>query len=66
MKLFSMSALLLGIYVVVLGTYAWYERDLITVALGILPLLLITIVRAFDRSSEGTQTVAVHSRHARR
>jgi ABC-type antimicrobial peptide transport system permease subunit len=52
MKLFSMSTLLLGIYVVVLATYAWYERELLTVALGILPLLLITIVRAIDRSSE--------------
>jgi len=58
MKLLSMSALLLGIYVVILGTYAWYERELITVALGILPLLLITIVRAFDRASEKAVVVA--------
>ena len=65
MKLLSMSALLLGIYLVVLGTYAWYERELLTVALGILPLLLITIVRAFDRSSERTAAVAA-SRHRMR
>jgi len=52
MKLFSLSALLLTIYLVVVGIYAWYERELITAALGILPLLLITIVRAYDRSSE--------------
>ena len=58
MNLLSMSALLLGIYVVILGTYAWYERELITVALGILPLLLITIVRAFDRASEKAVVVA--------
>ena len=58
MKSFSLSALLLAIYLVVLGTYAWYERELLTVALGILPLLLITIVRAFDRSSEDRLAVS--------
>ena len=56
MKLFSMSALLLAIYLAVLGSYAWYERELLTVALGILPLLLITIVREVDRSvAQGQQ-----------
>jgi ABC-type antimicrobial peptide transport system permease subunit len=58
MKLLSMSTLLLGIYVVMLGTYAWYERELLTVALGILPLVLLTIVRAFDRASEKAAVVA--------
>jgi len=59
MKLFSLSVLLLAVYVVVLGTYAWYERELITVALGILPLLLITIVRAVDRSAEERPATSV-------
>ena len=52
MKVFSISALLLGIYLTGLGIYAWYERELLTVALGTLPLLLITIVRALDRYFE--------------
>ena len=65
MKLFSMSVLLLGIYLVVLGTYAWYERELLTVALGILPLLLITIVRAFDRSSEERSAAPVSGHRVR-
>lgn len=59
MKLFSLSALLLAAYLLVLGTYAWYERELITAALGILPLLLITIVRAFDRSAEERPATSV-------
>jgi len=62
MKLFSLSVLLLAVYVVVLGTYAWYERELITVALGILPLLLITIVRAVDRSAEERPATSVSRR----
>jgi len=62
MKLFSLSVLLLAVYVVVLGTYAWYERELITVALGILPLLLITIVRAVDRSAEERPAASVSRR----
>ena len=65
MKLFSMSALLLAIYLVVLGTYAWYERELLTVAFGILPLLLITIVRAFDRWSEERPAAAVSGHRLR-
>lgn len=62
MKLFSLSALLLAVYLVVLGTYAWYERELITVTLGILPLLLITIVRAFDRSAGERPATSVAGR----
>ena len=62
MKIFSLSALLLGIYLVVLGTYAWDERELLTVALGILPLLLLTIVRAFDRSLEDRPAVSAPRR----
>jgi len=65
MKVFSMSALFVAIYVVVLGTYAWYEHEVITAALGILPLLLITIVRAFDRSAERRAAVAVPRQRAR-
>jgi len=58
MKFFTISALFLAIYLVVLATYAWYERELITTALGILPLLLITVVRAFDRSAAKSPAVA--------
>ena len=59
MKSFSMSTLMLGIYLIALGTYAWYERELLTAALGILPLLLVAIVRAVDRSSEKRPAVSV-------
>ena len=65
MKLFSLSALLLAIYLVVVGIYAWYERELITAALGILPLLLITIVRAVDRSSENRSAFVTSRQRAR-
>jgi len=65
MKLFSLSALLLTIYLVVVGIYAWYERELITAALGILPLLLITIVRAVDRSSDNRSAFVTSGQRAR-
>ena len=65
MKPFSLSALLLTIYLVVVGIYAWYERELITAALGVLPLLLITIVRAFDRSSENRPAVVPSRKRGR-
>jgi len=47
MKLFSMQTLALGSYALVLGTYAWYDHEPALVAVGLLPVLLFTLVRAF-------------------
>ncbi len=48
MKRFSIHALVLGTYALVLGIYAWSEHEPALVAVGLLPVLLFTLARALD------------------
>jgi hypothetical protein len=52
MKLFSMHALVLGTYAIVLGIYAWSEHEPALVAVGLLPVMLFTLARALDNRFE--------------
>jgi hypothetical protein len=49
MKLLSISTLLLVTYGLVLGTYAWSEREPLSALVGILPVVLFMVVRTLDR-----------------
>ena len=54
MKLLSLRALSVGSYALILGTYGWHEHEPALAAVGLLPVLLFTLVRAFNDRLEGS------------
>jgi hypothetical protein len=48
MQLLWIRTSALGTYAAILGSYAWFEREPILAAVGLLPVLLFTLVCALD------------------
>ena len=50
MKLLSIHTLVIAMYAAAVASYAWSEHDPLLVLVGVSPMLLLMLVRAFDRS----------------